>query len=561
MSKMKGAAVLVEMLERYGVRSFFFMSGGPTRIFSEMSERTPQIRQVLTHSEKAAAYMADGYSRASYRPGVCFGQVGPGASNLAAGVAEAYLASTPLVALTGVRQPEVLNRNAYQELEQMRFFDAVTKWNVLVSRTTRIPDVIRGAFRVATSGRPRPVHVGLQVDAVDADADFADLSADKENSHYPPRRIIPDLSAVKDALALLKVARRPVIVAGGGAVVSQAWGEVTTLAEQASVPVTTTLSGKGAISEDHPLSVGVMGRYSRRCANDIVKESDMVFYVGCKVGNLSTDGWTLPPKGTKIVQVDIEATEIGRNYPVEVGILGDAKTTLSMMLSMGASGGAHSRAQWVGLSKRRVKAWKEAALKLMQSSKVPVSAYRVVHELQKALGKDGVVVADTGYAAAWGGVLYSTRQGRNFYRSAGSLGWAFPGSLGVKLALPDRQVVCLTGDGGFGYHLTELETSVRHGAPVVVVVLNNGTLAFERHDFKFFLGGKGYEASDYLDTNFAAIARAFGCAGVKVKAPGDIGGTIDGALRSGKTTVVDVATDPEELGPVTDYQEYVPKAV
>ena len=564
LARMLGVTALVEMLKLYDVRAFFFMSGGPTSIFSEMSAKAPKIRQVLTHSEKGAAYMADGYSRASYKPGLCFGQVGPGAANLAAGLAEPFLASSPVIALTGMRQAEVINRNAYQELEQIKCFDPVTKWNVAVGRASRIPDMVRTAFRIATSGRPRPVQLSLPVDVISSEADYDEFVCAEEFTRIPPVRIHPDPTLVSEAFDLLRESERPVLIAGGGVIASQAWEAVQTLAEKLSVPVATTLSGKGSIAENHPLAIGVPGRYSRKSATAIVQQADLVLYVGCKVGSISSSGWTILAKGVKIVQIDIDPTQIGWNYPVNLGIAGDAKVTLEGITrsSKGKRTGAAKRKKWVDFVKSTVKAWREEAAKLSSSDAIPISVHRVVKDLRASLKNDDVVVADTGYAAAWSGALFDVLEpGRTYYRSAGSLGWGFPGSIGVKLAAPNKRVVCFTGDGGFGYHLTELETARRHDLPVVTLVINNGTLAFERHDFVYFLGGKGYEAADYLDTNFAKISEAFGCYGRRVERPNEINDAVKEALNSGKPAVVDIVTDPNEIGPVTDYEKYVPRTV
>jgi len=562
--KRLGAAAFTEMLNLYGVRFFFFMSGGPTSIFSEMSEKAPKIRQVLTHGEKSAAYMADGYSRASYRPGLCFGQVGPGAANLAAGIAEPFLASSPVIAVTGMRPVEALNKNAYQELEQMRCFDPVTKWNVAIGKASRIPDLVRTAFRVATTGRPRPVHLSLPADVAAAEFDFPDLVAAPEFSEFPPLRIHPDLRLVAEAFALIVKSERPVLVAGGGAIASKAWRAVQKVAEELSIPVATTLSGKGSIAEDHPLSIGVPGRYGRKSASAILMQSDLVLYIGCKVGSISSSNWTILAKGTKIIQVDIDAAQIGWNYPVTLGIVADARLALEGLIRVARTKntGAEKRKRWVASVRAAVSEWRKEAAKLSSSTAVPISVHRVIRELRDVLRKDDVVVSDTGYAAAWSATLFDVlKPGRSFYRSTGSLGWAFAGSIGVKLALPDKKVVCFTGDGGFGYHLTELETASRIGAPVVTVVINNSTLAFERHDFQYFLGGKGYEASDYLSTNFAKVAEAFSCHGIRVERPSEIRDALLQSLRAGKPAVVDIKTDPDEIAPVTDYEKYVPRIV
>src|SRR5215213_2946272 len=331
MAKMTGARLFAEMMRGYEVSHIFFVPAFMLKAFAEMEDMP--IARVMVHGEKAAAYMADGYARASGKPGVCMAQM-IGASNLAAGLRDAHMAGAPIVAITGGPTPQSRYRHAYQEADDITQFDAVTKFNAQVDSVARMPDLLRQAFRVATSGAPGPVHLRIQSHLGQITEQEAELDALIEPGHVraPAFRPEPEMQRVRDALVAIAAAQRPMIVGGGGVMTSQAQGELVELAERFGIAVATSLNAKSAIVDSHPLNVGVPGAYSRDCANRALAEADLVFFIGSHAGGQVTNNWMFPSPGTKVVQLDIEPGELGRNYPNAVSMLGDAKTTLRRMI-------------------------------------------------------------------------------------------------------------------------------------------------------------------------------------------------------------------------------------
>ena len=332
MPKMSGAQFMADALHAYGVTHIFFVPTILSHSLAQMDERGTGIARVLTHGEKAAAYMADGYARASGRPGVCMAQI-VGGVNLAAGLRDAHLACAPLIAFTGGTTPQIRYRNAYQETEDISAFDPVTKFNAAVDDVSRFPDLLRQAFRVATSGTPGPVHLRFGGNLGQVEQDVADLELIVEENfkEVPAYRPEPEPASIARALEVIKGAERPIIVAGGGVRTSGANAELVAFAEKLQIPVATSMNGKESIPGDHPLSVGVVGSYSRRSANELVSEADLVFFIGTQTGGMTTHFWRVPKIGVKAVQLDIDPEELGRNYPLEASIIGDAKIALGKL--------------------------------------------------------------------------------------------------------------------------------------------------------------------------------------------------------------------------------------
>jgi len=551
MPRMTGYRALAETLEGYGVTHVFLVPAILTPALAEMEDTG--ITRVTTHSELSAAYMADGYARAARRPGVCMAQA-VGAANLAAGLRDAYLGCSPVIAFTGGTHPDSRYRHLYQQIEDFPMFDAVTKLNVRVEKVERLPDLLRQAFRAATTGTPGPVHLevpGRLGEGIQGEADL-ELVVEEQFGRYPAYRPEPEPAGVREAASLLAAAERPVIVAGGGVVASDAARELVTLAERLSIPVATSLNGKETIPDDHPLSLGVVGTYGRWCANRAVAEADLVFFVGSRAGGLVTDNWRVPRSGTPVLQLDVDPSEIGRNYPAKVGLLGDARAALGRLLEAARPGAP--RAAWVERARTLVREWRAAVASLADSDAAPIRPERICREVADFLPSDAVLVADTGHAAIWSGTMIGLRRpGQRYIRCAGTLGWGFPASLGVKCALPDRPVLCFTGDGGFYYHLSELETAARLGINAVVLVNDNAALGQTKRGFDAAYGGtqRGHarEMWAFRQTDFAGVAESVGCLGVRVQRPGDLRGALDRAFAAGRPAVIDVASDVEALPP------------
>lgn len=556
MPRMTGARFVADMLHAYGVDHLFNV---PQMLLETLVGMEGMgIRRVMTHGEKAAAYMADGYARAARRPSVCMAQH-VGASNLAAGLKDAYLACSPVIALTGGPAPAARYRHAYQELEDFTQFDRTTKFNAHVDHIARLPDMLRQAFREATTGSPGPVHLqigGHHAECVLMEADL-ELIVEERHQAVPAFRPAADEADVNAALRLLDAAERPIIVAGGGVVWSQAQREVVALADRLLIPVVTSLNAKGTIADTHPLAVGVCGTYSRTCANRAVAEADLVFFIGSHTGSQVTARWQIPKPGIPVIHLDIDAREIGRNYPVQAALLGDARTVLRQMLAaLGKGDGSRGRPQWIARVQTLIQEWRELIREHYESDAVPMRPERVCREISNALPDNAVLVSDTGHSGIWTGALVNfVKPGQRLIRCAGSLGWGFPGALGVKCALPGTPVVCFTGDGGFYYHLAELETAARYGINLVTIVNNNGALNQEIPHFDRAYGGdpdeRGREMWGFSAVDFADVAKSLGCMAIRVERPGDMAGALEKALAAGKPVVVDTVTDHRAFSPKT----------
>jgi acetolactate synthase-1/2/3 large subunit len=552
--KRTGAEVLADMLAGYGVTHVFMVPAVLRRTFAEMERRT-SIARIHTHGEKSAAYMADGYARASGKPGVCMAQV-IGALNLAAGLRDAWLAHSPVIAMTGGRDPKTKFRKVYQEIDDMPAFEPVTKMNVTIDDVSRIPDMIRQAFRTATTGSPGPVHLQFRGNEGQVDLDEAEMEAiiEAQFARVPPFRPEPEAAHVKAALDLLQKAERPVIVAGGGVRASGAARELVALVEALQIPVATSLNGKDVIPGTNALSVGVVGSYSRESANRIVNAADLVCFIGSETGGMTTHFWAVPKIGTPAIQIDIEAEALGRNYPLQASVLGDARTVLIKMLGQIDKTSATRRQKWIEQIKAIKSEWASKYQPLLASDAVPMNPGRICGDLTKLMPDDAIVVVDTGHAGMWMGGLYDLRTPQQSYlRSAGHLGWAFPAGMGAKAACPERPVVVFTGDAGFWYHIGELETAVRWKLNSVTVVNNNGGGNQSKRGFDRAYGGEqtqqARELWTYNPMNFARLAEDMGALGIRVEQPSEFGPALAQALAANRPAVIDVATDIEALAP------------
>ncbi len=547
MPRMTGSRLVAEMLRGYGVSHLFYV---PAILLKGMAEMEGMnIRRIMTHGEKSAVYMADGYARASGKPGICLSQQ-IGASNLAAGLRDAYMASVPLIAITGGPSPGARYRNAYQEVEDLSQFDAVTKFNARVDDLTRLPDMLRQAFRAATSGAPRPVHLqlrGLHGQVADGEAELSP-AVEPQFSRVPAFRPVAEAAAIREAAKQLAEAQRPIIVAGGGVMSSGAQAEVMALAERLSIPVATSLNAKAALPDHHPLAAGVVGTYSRSCANRAVSEADLVFFIGSRTGGQTTVNWKVPGTGTRVIQLDIEPMELGRNYPNAVSLAGDAQATLQQLLAAIPAQPAAAMASWTAHVRKLVSAWRAETAPLRDSDAVPMRPERICRVISETLPDNGVVVSDTGHSGMWTSAMIEFRTAQQRYiRCAGSMGWGFPGAMGVKCALPDQPVVCFTGDGAFYYHIAELETAARFGINLVVVVNNNNALNQEIPLWdKAFDGQTQAHPEDlwkFRTTDFAQVAESFGCVGLRAGTPDELRAALLKAFALNRPVVIDAASD------------------
>jgi acetolactate synthase I/II/III large subunit len=558
--RMSGGRALAEMLRLAEVGPMFGMGGFQLLPFYDALAQLG-LRHFLINDERCGAFAADAYARVTNRPGVCDGTLGPGATNLVTALIESLNAGVPIIALAGDTNRAHSWKNMTQECRQAEILRPAVKELIRVEMTSRIPELLRRAFAVATSGRPGPVLLDVPEDVCHGEHDFApaDFAIDPSTLSIPARRVRPDRADIARAAALIARAERPLLLVGGGIHLSAGYAALLAFAEAQSIPVAHTMSGKGGIPCTHPLSVGLFGRYSR-IANELIEASDCLVVVGCKLGEIATKRYALPPDRIPLIHLDILAEEIGRCARADVALWGDARAGLEDLaeaLAGDAKQAREARAGYVAEIPSRMTSWREEAAERLNSEERPIHMARLCSELNKALPADSVLVADGGFAGHWTGLLYDTKlPGRHFMpdRGLASIGYGLPGGIGAALAAPATPAVAITGDGGFNMMLGELETARRAGIGLTIVVVNNAASGYVKALQHAMFRGR-YQSSDLVEMDYAAIARAMGCNGVRVEDPG----RLRDALRTGlneraRPTVLDVIVtrDPARMLPAVD---------
>ena len=547
---MTGGRFIAEFLEKAGTKAVFYVPTILSRPLAEMDNM--KIKRVLAHAEKSAAYMADGYARASGKPGICAGQA-VGAANLAAGLRDALLGNSPVISISGGRKSMEKHKGAYQENDDFPVFEALTKANFQVDQVERLPDLMRQAFREATSGNPGPVNLQLAGNNGQIEDDYADLDVIVEDRYTesPSHRILPPETDIKAAIAHIKTSKKPLIILGGGARISGAGDEAIQLSKEFGIPIATSVAAYNLVPEDYELYVGVPGSYSRSCTNKIVSEADLVIYIGSSTGGQVTHFWKIPDNNIRVIQIGIDPSDLGRNYPNDVSLLGDAKSTLQLLLKEHIS--ALAIDPWLERTQELVTEWKSDIEKQRNSNSIPIRPERLMKEISESLPDDSIVVSDTGHTAMWTVQNLWINKKWEFIRCAGSLGWGFPAAMGAKCAFPEKNVFCLTGDGGLWYHFTELETAIRSDIPTITIVNNNNAL---NQEYDIFMNAYDGKPSDrwtemwyFNKVSFAELANNMGAFGIKVTNPDDIKDAIKQAIDSKKPSIIEIEGDVDALAP------------
>lgn len=558
---MTGGQALAEMLKLSGVGPMFGMGGFQLLPFYEAC-RVLRLKHYLINDERCGAFAADAYAKVTNRPGVADGTLGPGATNLVTGLVESLNAGIPMIVITGDANREHAWMNMTQEARQLEVLRPVVKDVIRAEVIKRLPEHVRRAFAVATSGRPGPVLIDVPEDIAHGEHDFdaSDFWVDQSTLKAQSRRTRPDPTDVTRAAAMIAKAERPLILAGGGVHISEAHGTLQAMAEAYNIPVAHTMSGKGAIACTHTLSAGLFGRYDR-IANALIAASDCLLVVGCKLGEIATKRFALIPPGKPIIHIEIDPTEIGRTTRTDVALPGDAKITLEALSQELGDGkaAAKRRAAYVAELPKRMAEWKQGAADRLESKETPINVGRLMGELNLVMPADGIVVADGGFAGHWGGLMFDTKlAGRHFLPDRGfaSIGYGVPGGIGAQIgAGPKRRVVSLTGDGGFNMSLGELETARRVGANFVAVVFNNAASGYVKALQHAVYGKGNYQSSDLVEMDYAAIARGFGCHGIRVTDPERLSAALrEGLENTSSPTVIDaiVTRDPGRMLPAAD---------
>ncbi|HTN61647.1 MAG TPA: thiamine pyrophosphate-binding protein [Devosia sp.] len=545
-----GARYIADYLKAREVSHVFFMDAILRRALIEME--AVGITRVLAHSEAGAAYMADGFARVSGRPGVCMAQ-SVGAANLAAGLQDAYLQRSPVLAITGHKPASHQYRRAYQEIEHGPLYRSVTKFDAAVDTPEQLPLLLEQAFREMTTGAPRPVHLdmlGLQGQVTET-AEIPDpVAPDPRYNALPARRPAAEAADIAQAAAMLRVSKRPVLICGAGALHAGASATILALVERHAIPVGTSTGGHNVVPTEHPLHFGVVGNYSSPPANRLLSQADLVIYVGCNVNDQTTMDWTIPAASIAKIQIDIDPSELGRNYPGMHGIAADPREAVTALAGELAENVRF--ADWAETVRAVMADWRAQVAEAAASGSAPIAVQRLCAEIGKALPDNAILVGDTGFSAIWSANLIPMRAGQTYLRAAGSLGWAFPASLGAQCAAPDRPVVCFTGDGAFYYHIGEIETARRRKLPVVIVVNNNSLFGQALGNVRRLHGnrpGSFAEMISFGPTNFAEIAKSFGIDGIRVEDPAQLAPALKAAIAMRRPVVVDVVTDPESTIP------------
>lgn len=544
MALTKASSWLAAQIAEAGISHVFFLEAILRDTLNEL--RRLGVRTILPHTEKAAAYMADGYARVSGRPGLCWSQ-SVGAANLAAGLQDAWLGRSPVIAITGRKPAHESDRNAYQEIDHAKAFSAVVRASAYVSRPQDLPRMIASAWRASLAGAPRPVHLdvaGLMGEHLEAGT--------LDDSHLPEdllkgigrTALAPSAPQLDAASLAIRAASKVAILAGTDAVASGAAGALLALAEQLGAPVATTVGARSALPTRHPLAIGTAGSYGMPVTNRLLHEADLVLAVGAQMSDQNTHAWRVPAAHQQLVQLDADPCEPGRNYPDALPVAGDLRLALQGLTDRLAGHGGSDPAYALAAA-QAMQGWREAVAAARSSDAVPVKVERLCAEVSAALPDDAILVADTGYSAIWTCTHVELSAGQTYLRAAGSLGWSFPAALGAQCAAPGRRVVCFNGDGAFYYHLAEIETALRYNLPVTVVVNNNS--GFGQDACNMVARGMPLpqvrELAAFRATDFAAIARSFGAHGIRVTDPAELPAALRQAVRADKLTVIDVVTD------------------
>ncbi len=560
-NQMSGAEAFVRMLQGHGVRHIFGLCGDTTLpLYDALYRLDHGMEHILCRDERSAAYMADGYARVTGKVGVCEGPSGGGATYILPGVVEANESSIPILAFTSDISVSARGHFALTELDQEALFRPLTKWNRMLDTAGQIPETIRTAFRRMTSGRPGAAHIGLPYDVQRGTVDADTVWSEERYGSYPNDRVAPDPASIEAAAIALLQAREPLIICGGGPVISGAEAAVLKLAILLEAPVASTVSGRGVISDTHPLAVGAVGSNGGTMATRaMVEAADMILFIGCRAGSVTTERWRYPAPGTRIVHIDSDDAVIGANYRTEVGIVGDARLAVEALVEE-----VKARRDAAPIRKRGRRAVLEARgekfaafAELARSKETPIRPERVVATLQELLPKDAVVVADPGTPCPYFTAYYRLLEtGRHFFsnRAHGALGYSLAAAMGAQIGRPGAKCVSIMGDGSFGFTVGELESVARCRVPITMIVFSNGVYGWIKAGQKTGFEERYYSV-DFTTTDHAKVAEAYGIKSFRVTEPGELKGALSRALEAGEPTLVDIVSQPlqEARAPVSEW--------
>lgn len=554
-----GGEAMVRMLALHGVTDIFGLCGDTSLPWYDALARLNHgMRHILTRDERHAAYAADAYARLTGKPGICEGPSGGGATYILPGVMEANESSVPILAITTDVATTSAGRYPLTELDQEALFKPVSKWNTVINQAPLLPRMVRAAFRSMTTGRPGAAHIGLPFDVQKAPVPAEELWADSRYGQFPAQRIGPDPDDIAAVLELLLAASTPVIVCGGGVVLSSGEQELRRLAERLDLPVCTTVSGQGSLAEIHPNCVGVVGSNGGRpSTRAVVDDADLVIFIGCRAGSVTTERWSTPVPGTKIAHIDNDAEVIGACYETNAAVCADARLALQALNNLLDEAGTVSGAEGANRA-RAAREPKWAAFNaLAASNDTPILPERVIGALNKIAPADAVVVADPGTPCPYFSAYYELKHpGRHFItnRAHGALGFSLGAAVGAQIARPNSKVICAMGDGSFGFSVGEFETVMRLGLPITFIVFSNAVFGWIKAGQKSGFGER-YFSVDFTRTDHAAVAAAYGLKTWRVEAAGDLESALKGAISHDGPALVDIVSQPlqDTAAPVSEW--------
>lgn len=547
---MKGGEAIIKSLQDHGVDIVFGYPGGVLLPLYDVIYDS-DLKHILVRHEQCAAHAADGYARASGKVGVCIGTSGPGATNLVTGIATAYMDSSPILAIAGQVATSLIGNDAFQEVDTLGLTMPITKHNFQAMKADEIPGIIKSSFYIASSGRPGPVAIDLPKDVQEEEFEFSREFKIELPGYKPTKKGHP--LQVKKASNLILSSKKPVILAGGGVILSDSSEELLKLSKIINAPVTTSLMGKSSFPEDNPLSLGMLGMHGRKVANMVVDECDCLIVIGCRFSDRTTGDVEKFAPNAKIIHVDVDPAEIGKNIDIDVPIVGDAKIVMSDLIKTisklknkeDKKGSTHKWTDYVS-------DFKINCIPRLSFEDVPLKPQQVIKEIRDTINYDAIVTTDVGQNQMWMAHYFNSKIPRTFLSSGGlgTMGFGFPAAMGAKVALPESDVVAVCGDGGFLMVCQDLATIKEYDIPVVVCVLNNRYLGMVAQWQKLFYDERMSHTHLGEVPDFVKLAEAFGVQAERVERPGEMKETLKNALNSGEPTLIDVIIDPDEILPM-----------
>jgi len=543
MENMNGGKALMKALEKEGVKEVFGLPGGANLpMYDELFKS--DIRHILVRHEQSAAHMADGYGRVSRKPGVCFATSGPGSTNLVTGLATAQADSAPMIAITGQVPVKMIGKDAFQESDIIGIVNPCVKYSFQPREASEIPEMVRKGFYIASTGRPGPVLIDIPKDVQQNEAQMSFPEEFKIRGYHPWTD--PDITQIEKAITMLLAAEKPIILAGGGVTISSAFAELQSIAELLMIPVVTTFKGKGSFPENHPLSLGPIGMHGHAEANKLMTEADCVLAIGTRFSDRSVGTFEEFEKRLKIIHMDVDPAEIGKNQTTSIAVIGDVQATLRIMVKLLIQKSIKKieDTTWLKHVKEVKEYWREN-LKLPTGE---MTAAKILRKLREVLPKESITTTEVGQHQMWASLFFDVIHPGTFFSSTGlgTMGWGFPAAIGAKVARPDVPVVDIAGEGSFNMTENSLATSVLDNIPVIVFLVNNFSLGMVAQWQRTFYDRRmiGIDLKNCPD--YVKLAESYGAQGIRAQSLDELENAIKAGLKSDVTTVIDIPIDPQE---------------